>query len=81
MNAGFIEPLVGSYNANCALVIRRMLSEGELRPHKLIGKVKNLVIPEAEMLKIDPSKMTYFNVNTPLDLLEAETRLKSGHNQ
>lgn len=81
MNGGFVEPLVGYYHAGCAPVIRQMLQEGDSRTHRLIGRVKNLVIPEAEMLKIDPSKSTYFNVNTPSDLLEAEARLRSGHHQ
>lgn len=81
MNGEFVEPLVGYFHADCAPVIRRMLHEGELRTHRLIGWVKNLVISEAEMLKIDPSKSTYFNVNTPSDLLEAETRLRSGHHK
>lgn len=81
MNGEFVEPLVGYFHAECAPVIRRMLHEGELRTHRLIDRVKNLVISEAEMLKIDPSKSTYFNVNTPSDLLEAETRLRSGHHK
>lgn len=81
MNGGFIEPLVGYYHADCSLVIRQMLQEGDSRTHRLIGRVKNLVISEAEMLKIDPSKSTYFNVNTPSDLLEAESRLRSGHHK
>lgn len=81
MQGGFVEPLLGYYHADCAPVIRRMLQEGDSRTHRLIGRVKNLVITEVEMLKIDPSKMTYFNVNTPSDLLEAEMRLRSGHHK
>lgn len=81
MNGGFVEPLVGYYHAECAPVIRQMLLEGDSRTHRLIGRVKNLVISEAEMLKIDPSKSAYFNVNTPSDLLEAETRLRSGYHK
>lgn len=78
-NDGIVEPLIAYYHASCAPVIRQMLQENDTRTHRLIGRVKNLVIPESEMLKIDPAKTAYFNVNTPSDLLEAEARLKSGY--
>lgn len=81
MNDSFTEPLVAYYHAHCAPVIRQMLTEREVHTHRLIGRVKKLVIPKLEMLKIDPAKTAYFNVNTPSDLLEAEARLASGHHK
>lgn len=75
----FVDPLVAYYHKDCAPVIRTMLAEGETRTHRLFGRVSSFVIPPAEMLKIDPAKWCLFNVNTPLDLIEAESRLRSGY--
>lgn len=78
-SAYFVEPLVGYYHKDCAPVIREMLGKGELRAHRVYDRVPSYVIPPAEMMKIDPAKWTHFNVNTPADLREAESRIRAGY--
>lgn len=74
-----LEPLVAYYHRNCLSVIRTMLGEGETRTHRLFERVLSNVVPASEMAKIDPAKWSHFNVNTPADLIEAESRLRSGY--
>jgi molybdopterin-guanine dinucleotide biosynthesis protein A len=78
-SSGILEPLVGYYHRNCATVMRQMIAEGEFRAHRLFPRVPSYVIRAAEMLKIDPAKWAHFNVNTPADLREAESRLRAGY--
>lgn len=74
-----LEPLVAYYHRDCAPAIRGMLAEGETRTHRLFERVMSNVIDAGEIAKIDPAKWTFFNVNTPADLIEAESRLLSGY--
>lgn len=74
-----LEPLVGYYHRNCAVTIRTMLGEGETRTFRLFKRVRSNVISTDEIAKIDPAKWSHFNVNTPADLIEAESRLRSGY--
>lgn len=74
-----VEPLVAYYHRDCAPAIRSMLDEGETRCHRLLERVLSNVIDSDEIAKIDPANWSYFNVNTPADLIEAETRLRSGY--
>lgn len=74
---GRIEPLIGYYHKSCAPAIRELLKSGDLRSHMVIERVSGMIIPESEILKIDPAKVSYFNVNRPSDLDAAETLLRS----
>ncbi len=75
----FLEPLVAYYHRDCAPVIRQMIAQGEIRTHKLYDRVPCHIMGPAELLKIDPAKWAHFNVNTPADLREAESRLRAGY--
>lgn len=74
-----LEPMVAYYHRDCAGELRQMVSQGDLRVHGLINRVPSRVLGEEEIAKIDPAKWSLFNVNTPTDLFEAETRLRSGY--
>ncbi len=74
-----LEPLVAYYHRDCMAAIRTMLAEGETHAFRLFDRVPSSVIPASEMAKIDPAKWFHFNVNTPADLSEAESRLLSGY--
>jgi len=74
-----LEPLVAYYHRDCMATIRTMLEEGETSAFRLFYRVASCIIPASEMTKIDPAKWTHFNVNTPADLIEAESRLLSGY--
>lgn len=72
-SATFVEPLVAYYNAACAPVIRAMITEGEIRTHKLYERVPSIILNDASYDAVDPRRLSQFNVNTPEDLKRAQT--------
>lgn len=78
-SAGFLEPLVGYYHAECAPVIQAMLARGDGRAHGLFELVASRVISDEEYNSVDPARWSQFNVNTPDNLARAEVMLKEGY--
>jgi molybdopterin-guanine dinucleotide biosynthesis protein A len=70
------QPLVGLYHQSCLPHMRKFLDQGRRKVDELIelGVIWEGV-PEAELRAIDPELDSFFNVNTPEDLAEAESRL------
>lgn len=68
------EPMCALYTRDCLDAVERALDENDLRMTALVGQLPRLVlIPLREVGRIgDPSRL-FFNVNSPEDLLAAET--------
>ncbi|MBI3873374.1 MAG: molybdenum cofactor guanylyltransferase [candidate division Zixibacteria bacterium] len=63
----YLEPLVGYYHALCAPVMRAMLSEGEIRTHRVFDRVPSHILTAEEYDAADPRRLSQINVNTPAD--------------
>lgn len=71
------EPLQSVYNrVRCLPVVEAVLESGEQRMVSFFPKVHVLPIEEPELSELDPSGLSFFNVNTAEDLERAEQLLK-----
>ena len=63
-----VEPLHSVYTKGCLSVIEGMLERGELGVHKLLPLVNTRYVGVDEILKFDPERLSFFNINTEKDL-------------
>jgi molybdopterin-guanine dinucleotide biosynthesis protein A len=75
--SGEFEPLFAVYRRSCAAAIRRALDAGQRRVISFFPEVNLRVVEADEILAIDPDPLSFFNVNTPADLAEAERQLRA----
>jgi molybdopterin-guanine dinucleotide biosynthesis protein A len=77
---GYIEPLQAAYRTNSALeAAEAAVKMGETRLLCRISRLRRVRYVSTEVIKkIDPGLVTFFNVNTPMDLKKAE-RLVRGN--
>ena len=68
------EPLSAVYARHCLEPIERQLSRGELKIDRFFRKMRVRPIPEAQLRRIDPDLISFFNVNTPQDLAAARAQ-------
>jgi molybdenum cofactor guanylyltransferase len=68
---GHRHPLAAIYNERVLPEIERMLARDELRLMDLLGRVRTRIVPEDELLRIDPRLRCLTNVNTPEAYREA----------
>jgi molybdopterin-guanine dinucleotide biosynthesis protein A len=68
----FLEPLHAVYSKRCLPTMEQFLLSGGRRILDLYPKLKVLEVSEAELRKVDPELLSFFNVNTPEDLSEVE---------
>ncbi len=75
---GRSEPLLGCWNPPVALpVLRQLLEEGSLSLAGAIDALGAEVIPAEEAIAVDPDLLSFLNVNTPEDLVRAESVLEN----
>lgn len=76
---GYIEPLQAVYRTSPALkAALRSLNEGGLNLRSMINRLKGVRYVSTLVLRqLDPKLWTFFNVNSPQDVLKAESILKS----
>lgn len=76
---GKIEPLQASYNTEMALkASEEALSEGKFDMRSMISKLHGVRYISTLVIKeFDPELLTFFNINTPLDLKRAEKIISS----
>lgn len=67
-----IEPLHAVYSKNCLATIKKLLDKDILQMLQLLDLVKARYVGEDEVDKYDPEHLSFFNINTRNDLLEAE---------
>jgi molybdopterin-guanine dinucleotide biosynthesis protein A len=67
-----IEPLHAVYSRNCLDNIKRLLDENTLQMLRLFDLVKTRYVTQEEVDKLDPGRLSFFNINTLGDLFVAE---------
>lgn len=74
---GYIEPLQAVYHTESALIAaKKAFTEGHLNMRSMIKKIAKVHYVSTTILEIyDPDLLTFFNVNTPQDLLKASENL------
>lgn len=72
---GEFEPLLAAYRRSCLPAIRSALASGQRRVISFYPAIRVRAVDEDELHRFDPTGQSFFNVNTPEDLQEAERRL------
>ncbi len=67
-----LQPLHAVYRKNILPVLGQQLEEKKLRPAFLYDKVRTDIVAEAEVRRVDPEGLSFFNVNTPDDYQQAQ---------
>jgi len=75
---GYIEPLQAVYCTKPAYeAAKNALSEGKLNMQSMIDRLRSVrYVSTLVLQQLDPELRTFFNINTPLDLRNAENMLK-----
>jgi molybdopterin-guanine dinucleotide biosynthesis protein A len=68
----FAEPFRAVYQKSCLPSIEAAIISGQRRVRSFFGDVNIRFVDEPEIKKYDPELITFFNVNTSEDMLEAE---------
>ena len=73
---GNYEPLHAVYNKyNCLHALEAALEAGEKRVISFFPRVQVAIVGEAELARLDPKGSSFFNINTPEELDQAERML------
>jgi len=75
---GYLEPLQAVYHTNSALdAAKNALDAGKTDMRAMIDNLQGIrYISTLVLEQIDPCHLSFFNVNTPLDLQKAEAALR-----
>jgi molybdopterin-guanine dinucleotide biosynthesis protein A len=68
----FLEPLHAVYKIDCMTVIEKLIRENKLSVFRLFEYMNTRYVDKDEVNLFDPDHLSFFNVNTKKDLLEAE---------
>jgi len=76
--SGYIEPLQAAYHTKSALTAaKKALEQGKLDLRSMIARLRGVRYVSTVVLRqMDPKLLTFFNINTPVDLKRAESLLK-----
>jgi molybdopterin-guanine dinucleotide biosynthesis protein A len=77
-SAGY-EPMFAVYKKTCLPAMVWQLERGMLKIQGLFRKVRLKTVDEADLRTVDPELVSFFNVNTPADLVRAEALHKQKH--
>jgi molybdenum cofactor guanylyltransferase len=66
------EPMLAVYRRSCLPAIRRLVDEGEQRVSSFYRYIELRRVDDPELSELDPAGRSFFNVNTPDDLAQAE---------
>jgi molybdopterin-guanine dinucleotide biosynthesis protein A len=72
---GQIEPLHALYSKACLAPMGRMLRAGQLKIAPLFEAVRVRYVDEGTIDRIDPRRLSFFNINTKADVEEAQRLL------
>lgn len=67
----FIEPLHAIYSKNCIENIKKLIDNDNLSLAKLLQTINTKYISNEEIELFDPCHLSFFNINTQLDLIRA----------
>lgn len=68
---GFTEPFRAVYRKSCLPSIEQAIRNGQRRVNSFFDRVRVRYVDQPEIERFDPALWTFFNVNTPEDLVEA----------
>jgi molybdopterin-guanine dinucleotide biosynthesis protein A len=68
----FLEPLHAVYKINCMSVIENFLQDDKLSVFRLFEYMNTRYVNKEEVNLFDPDHLSFFNVNTKNDLIQAE---------
>lgn len=69
------EPLCAAYARRCLPAVERSLSRGHFKIQRVFRPERTRKIPETRLRRRDPELVSFFNINTPQDLVAAERML------
>ncbi len=69
---GLLEPLHAVYSRNCLAPIKELIDKDKLEVLQLFNLVKTRYVGKDEITKFDPQCLSFFNINTPDDLIKAK---------
>jgi molybdenum cofactor guanylyltransferase len=75
---GEFEPLQAVYARSCLAAVDAALASGKRRMISFFEQVRVHVVDELELARFDPDGRSFFNVNTPADLAQAEAWIAGG---
>ena len=70
---GYLEALHAVYSKDCLGPIERLIARGELKILEFFPLVKVRYLEEDEINRLDPKRLSFFNINTQEDLERART--------
>ena len=76
-----IEPLCAVYSRRCLQTVQGALEQNNLKIRNVFNKLKVKEVPETVLRKIDPGLASFFNINTPDDLEQANRMINGNGNQ
>ena len=75
---GLPEPLHAIYSKSCLEPIDRLLARGGLKIIDFFSEVRVRYVEEGEVAIFDPQHLSFFNVNTPSDLVRMKKLARKG---
>jgi molybdopterin-guanine dinucleotide biosynthesis protein A len=75
---GLVEPLHAIYSKSCLEPIDRLLARGGLKIIDFFPEVRVRYVEESEVDIFDPQHLSFFNVNTPSDLVRMKKLVRKG---
>jgi molybdopterin-guanine dinucleotide biosynthesis protein A len=76
-----IEPLCAVYSRRCLQTVQGALEQNNLKIRSFFSRVRVKEIPETVLRKMDPGLVSFFNINTPDDLEQANRMINENGNQ
>ncbi len=70
--AAGLEPLCAAYSTRCLDTIWQHLTKDRLKIQRILKKMKVRTIAEERLRRLDPQLTSFFNINSPADLIRAE---------
>jgi molybdopterin-guanine dinucleotide biosynthesis protein A len=72
INDRFAEPFRAIYHRRCLAAVERSIAEGHRRVISFFDHIDLRIVARDEIERFDPDARSFFNVNTPGELAEAE---------
>jgi molybdopterin-guanine dinucleotide biosynthesis protein A len=67
-----LEPLLSVYPKSALPAVDEVIGTGSQRLHDLLDLCPLHIVPLQELMRLDPEGLSFFNVNTPEDMVRAE---------
>jgi molybdopterin-guanine dinucleotide biosynthesis protein A len=71
-----LQPLHAIYSKNCLPQIRKMIDKGKFKIIDFYGQVTTKIVEESRFIRLDPTRESFININTPEELDFYQNRKK-----